>query len=164
VPEPRGDDHRLVEAVSTQSLEVPNLQVLAPRPQSELGSLMARAVASVNTADFEGMPNVLLEAWSRGVPALVLTHDPGGVVETYGLGGFANGSSERLVELARQQWVGRDDRASLSQRCRRYIQTHHAPDLVAERWIRVVSRSALGETQPSLTESEPTCAAYSGKG
>ena len=48
-----------------------------PRPASasnlgRIGVLIDRAVASVNTAEFEGMPNVLLEAWSRGVPALVL--------------------------------------------------------------------------------------------
>ena len=36
----------------------------APLPMPSSGQLMARAVASVNTADFEGMPNVLLEAWA----------------------------------------------------------------------------------------------------
>ena len=47
---------------------------------------MCRAVAAVNTSEFEGMPNVLLEAWSRGVPALVLHYDPGGVVRAHRLG------------------------------------------------------------------------------
>jgi glycosyltransferase involved in cell wall biosynthesis len=155
VVEPARQDNALLEAVSTQSQELPNLELLPPRPQGELWRLMARAVASVNTADREGMPNALLEAWTRGIPALVLTHDPGGVVEGYGLGGFANGSLDKLVELAREHWAGRNDRASLSQRCRRYIQTHHAPDVIAERWTRVVCGSVLDERQPSMTESEP---------
>ena len=98
---------------------------------------MSRAVASVNTADFEGMPNVLLEAWSFGIPPLVRTHDPSGVVTAYRLGGFANGSRERLVELARDQWRSRHDREELALRCRAYLAAHHAPEAVLRGWLDV---------------------------
>jgi glycosyltransferase involved in cell wall biosynthesis len=141
---PSSDEAQLVEEVATQASLVPNLELLAPRPHAELQDLMGRAVASVSTGDFEGMPNVLLEAWSRGVPALVLTHDPGGVVEAAGLGAFAEGSPQTLVELAREQWRSRDERSLISQRCRSYMQTHHAPDLIAEQWSSVLSGSHQG--------------------
>lgn len=152
------DDQLLAESVVQQARDVPNLRLLRPRPHSEIGAIMGRAVASVNTAEFEGMPNVLLEAWSRGVPALVLNHDPDGVVETFGLGGFAGGSSEELVELARQLWAGRHDRGDLRQRCRTYIATHHAPEFVAGQWAQVVSGSTL-EVDRSSVEAEHRCAA-----
>lgn len=153
VPTPhRQSDRELIEEVFAEAATVANLELLAPRPHAEIGELMSRAVASVNTSDFEGMPNVLLEAWTRGVPALVLTHDPGGVVGRYGLGGFADGSFERLVELAREQWDSRDQRGELSQRCRDYIQAHHAPENVVEQWLDVLSvtpRAQSSSSEPS---------------
>jgi glycosyltransferase involved in cell wall biosynthesis len=127
--------------VLAQASELPNLKLLAPRSQPEIEELMSRAVASVNTAEFEGMPNVLLEAWTQGVPALVLNHDPGGVVSTNGLGGFAHGSPTLLVELARQQWMLRDsqeERLAVARRCREYIERNHAPEVVIDQWLGVL--------------------------
>lgn len=160
VPTPHGEaGETLFDQIASEAASLPNLELLAPRGHAEVGELMDRSVASVNTADFEGMPNVLLEAWSRGVPALVLNHDPSGVVRTYGLGGFANGSPERLAELARELWATRGDRPHLSARCRAYVTDHHGPDAVAAQWLQVfahASAQAAGvEQQASL---EPACA------
>jgi glycosyltransferase involved in cell wall biosynthesis len=153
------DDHRVAAAAIAAAGGLPNLEMLAPRPHGELAALMARAVASVNTADFEGMPNVLLEAWARGVPALVLTHDPGGVVSREGLGGFAHGSPTLLVDLAQEQWMTRGDRGALAERCQAYIQMHHAPDRVAAEWLQVLSGSRSVATELPLPETTATCAA-----
>ena len=120
---------------------------------------MARAVASVNTAEYEGMPNVLLEAWCRGVPALVLSHDPDNVVTRYGLGGFANDSRADFVELAREQWVTRSDRAALAERCRAYVAQHHAPSVIAQQWLDLFGRAMPAADDLAVTAPEPTCAA-----
>jgi glycosyltransferase involved in cell wall biosynthesis len=78
VPSIEATERPLAEVVVSQASELPNLQLLAPRSQPEIEDLMSRAVASVSTSEFEGMPNVLLEAWAKGVPALVFSHNPGG--------------------------------------------------------------------------------------
>lgn len=151
VPANDENEASLAEEVRSAAQAVPNLEMLEPRPHTRLGELMGRAVASVNTASFEGMPNVLLEAWSRGVPALVLNHDPGGVVTREGLGGFADGSANRLVELARDLWEHRSDRADLAQRCLAYVETHHSPDAVADRWAALLNLPAAnGTSEPQI--------------
>jgi glycosyltransferase involved in cell wall biosynthesis len=151
VPIPHLDGDELVaQAVMAECDAVPNLELLPPRPHRSLQRLMKRAVASVNTSDFEGMPNVLLEAWSRGVPALVLSHDPDGVVSRCGLGGFANGSAEELARHARELWVTRGDRSELAQRCQAYVREHHAPDVIAQRWLDVLAiRTAVKRLEPA---------------
>ena len=160
VPIPQHADSELVTAqVKAQADDVPNLELLPPRRHEELVSLMNRAVASVNTAEYEGMPNVLLEAWTRGVPALVLTHDPGGVVERHGLGGYAHGSADQLAALARVQWRTRDKRAEVSQRCRAYIERFHAPDAVVAGWLAVVGGGTTVVGDKARAEVESTCAA-----
>jgi glycosyltransferase involved in cell wall biosynthesis len=160
IPTPSDEhDKRLVDAVIAEAEELSNVELLPPRSHSELEGLMSRAVASVNTADFEGMPNVLLEAWSRGVPALTLNHDPDGVIGRYGLGGFAGGSHQALVTLAREQWHTCNDRRHLSERCHSYIAVHHAPDMIAVRWLEILSDPAVSGDIPSPGEGvELTCA------
>ena len=153
------DESGLAETVASQAQGVANLELLDPRPHSEIGELMARAVASVNTAEFEGMPNVLLEAWRRGVPALVLHHDPSGVIERYGLGDFAKGSRERLIELARRQWHERTDRTHVSERCRKYIRTYHEPERVAEQWLRLLGTSSSHQASATTRDTQTICAA-----
>ena len=47
-----------------------NLELLPPRSRGDVGALLDEAVAVVSTSHLEGMPNVFLEGWARGVPAL----------------------------------------------------------------------------------------------
>ncbi|HWX88390.1 MAG TPA: glycosyltransferase family 4 protein, partial [Solirubrobacteraceae bacterium] len=167
VPSPHSERGRtLYKAVEQASRELPNLELLEPRPRAELAPLIDEAVAVVNTADYEGMPNVLLEGWARGVPALVLTHDPGGVVERHGLGGFAGGSMARLTQLAEEMWRTRHDQAEVSKRCRTYLRREHAPESVAMQWYEIVAsdRRPAGPTRQtcrmtdsmtSVTEPKP---------
>lgn len=133
-----GDDPGQAGRLARAAEALPNLAVHEPRPQREVGKLIERAVAVVNTSEYEGMPNVFLEGWSRGVPAIAFSHDPDGVVATHGLGGFASGSRERLVELTRELWASRDDQHALGERCVAYVRTEHAEERVAERWLRQV--------------------------
>jgi len=114
--------------------DIPNLELLGPRPRAELAPLFADAVAIVSTSRSEGVPNVFLEAWARGVPALALAHDPDGAIERERLGGFAGGSPERLAELARELWETRGDRAELATRCREHVTRVHDAGPVADRW------------------------------
>jgi glycosyltransferase involved in cell wall biosynthesis len=151
VPTPHIEsDQCVIDEVPKEAQGIANLELLPPRPHGELQSLMARAVASVNTADFEGMPNVLLEAWRLGVPALVLFHDPDGVVSRYGLGEFADGSWERFVAQARELWRARHDRADTADRCRGYVHAQHAPEAVTRRWLGVLEiAQTSGSEAPS---------------
>ena len=128
------DQTEVVQRLARAREELPNLEVLDPRPRAQLGPLIESAVALVNTSEYEGMPNVFLEGWARGVPALVFSHDPDGVVARHGLGWFAAGSRDRFVELAREQWVARQDQREVAARCVDYVRTHHDAEVVCEAW------------------------------
>jgi glycosyltransferase involved in cell wall biosynthesis len=131
-----GDELEL--AVRSAAEGVPNLALLPPRPHTALCELIDRAVACVNTSDFEGMPNVLLEGWARGVPALALAHDPGGVIERHGLGTFAEGSFPHLVAATRDLWEQRGTRCELAARCRAYVAAHHSSEAIVDGWLGVL--------------------------
>jgi hypothetical protein len=119
--------------------ELPNLEVLDPRPHAELAPLIDRAVAVVSTSTYEGMPNVFLEGWARGVPALAFSHDPDGVVVRHGLGFYASGSRERFAHLARAQWASRGNQREVANRCIAYVRRHHGLDAVCASWRAVLA-------------------------
>ena len=128
----------LRDAAST----VPNLELRDRIPHAELMKLVANAVAVVNTSHVEGLPNVFLEAWARGVPVLTLECDPDGVIERHGLGIAASGSWERFVAGARELLATRLRREELSGRTRAYVDEVHSPDSVGARWAELVARVA----------------------
>jgi glycosyltransferase involved in cell wall biosynthesis len=134
VPEPGPEGDELFVHLEAAVKTTPNLELLAPRPRGELGPLIRQAVAIVSTSEFEGLPNTLLEGWARGVPALVLSHDPDGLIERHQLGGFAAGSAERLAALTSQMWSERDELQDLGRRCREFVQREYAPATVAGQW------------------------------
>jgi glycosyltransferase involved in cell wall biosynthesis len=138
----------LAEEIERRAEALDNVELLAPRPRSELAELVDRAVAMVNTSDFEGMPNVFLEGWTRGVPALALTHDPDGVVTRHGLGWFADGDVDRFAAGAEEAWRTRADQTELAARCRDYAVRRHGPDAVADAWERIL----FGRTTQASTE------------
>lgn len=138
------DSDGLRDEVERAGAGLANLELIPPRPRAELMSLVDRAVAIVSTSDYEGMPNVLLEGWARGVPALVLGHDPDGVIARDGLGGCAGWSSGRLAELAREMWDSRTSRAALARRSREFVARNHEPDTVAARWAEALGLGDRG--------------------
>jgi glycosyltransferase involved in cell wall biosynthesis len=126
---------RRVEAAAR---ELSNLELLEARPRDELMKLIDRSVAIVNTSPREGMPNVFLEGWARGIPALTYEFDPDDRIASHGLGIAAGGSMERFAAGARELWEGRTDRADLSKRSRDYLERTHGGEAVTSRWIELL--------------------------
>ena len=138
IPPTAAEGERLWRRIERAARTLPNFELLPPRPRPELLDLAARAVAMVSTSEFEGMPNIFLEGWARGIPALALNHDPDGVITGHGLGGFAQGRRDRLVELARELWDRRADRGESAARCRAYVLRNHSPEAVSDEWVRAL--------------------------
>jgi len=140
----------LAAEVQAAAERVPNLELLPGRPRLQLMNLIDRAAAIVNTSDFEGMPNIFLEGWSRGVPALALSHDPDGVIEAHGLGEFAHGDATRFQAAAEQLWAARHNGTDLAERCERYVALNHAVEVVAARWHQVLAEVSNGSDTASV--------------
>lgn len=118
--------------------ELPNLEVLPPVPHPQVMELIARSVAVVNTSLTEGMPNVWLEGWARGVPALTLYFDPDGRVAGRGLGLAAGGDLSAFAAAARELWAQRGDRSRYAATTRAYVEEFHSVPRVSAQWAEVV--------------------------
>lgn len=143
VPQP-GEPAALRQQVEEAARELPNLELLPPRSRSEVGALLDRAVAVVSTSVREGLPNVFLEGWSRGVPALALSFDPDGLIAGHGLGAVAGDDPDRFEDEARQMWLGRDDQADVAGRCVAFVAVEHDESAVVDGWQRALEATRGG--------------------
>jgi glycosyltransferase involved in cell wall biosynthesis len=103
---------------------------------------MERSTAVVVTSEHEGMPNVFLEAWARGIPVISLHFDPDGRIAGEGLGLIADGSWEEFVAAVRRLWTDPELRRQIGERARRYVAREHSPEAVGKRWAAAL-REAL---------------------
>jgi glycosyltransferase involved in cell wall biosynthesis len=132
----------LAAEVEDAAQRLPNLELLPPRDRESLRELYSRAVAVVNTSEFEGFPNTFMEGWACGAPALSLRIDPDGVIRSRDLGHVANGSDRALADAARQLWDGRHNAKARGSAARSYIATTHDPDVVVAQWADLIERVA----------------------
>jgi glycosyltransferase involved in cell wall biosynthesis len=133
-------DTPLEQEVHERAARLPNLELLEQRPHGEAMKLVERSVAVVNTGGAEGMPNLFLEAWARGIPVLTYEFDPDSRIAREGLGVSAEASPERFRAGARRLWAERDDRSGLAARVRSYVQSTHGVDAVTRRWQELIAR------------------------
>jgi glycosyltransferase involved in cell wall biosynthesis len=60
--------------------------------------LIGNAKALINTSNFEGFPNIFLEAWATGIPVISLNVNPGNVLNKYNLGICCDGDLNKMKE------------------------------------------------------------------
>ena len=96
---------RLLEQLTDAARDTPNLELLPHQWRDKVLELIGRSAAVVVTSSHEGMPNVFLEAWARGVPVISLHFDPDRRITDDGLGLFADGSWDEFVAAARRLWT-----------------------------------------------------------
>ena len=127
-----------------------NLELLGQLDRGEVLGLIERSVAVVSTSEAEGMPNVFLEAWARGVPVLSLDYDPDGKVSGLGLGLVAGGSGEALRQAASSLWRDTGLRAELGAAGREYVLEVHSPAAVTGRWAEVIRELLSGDAEDAV--------------
>ena len=136
---PENDADRALQAkLEDGDARLDNFELIDQQPRATVLEMVDRSVALVSTSRSEGMPNVFLEAWSRGVPVLTLDYDPDGRIAERGLGVAADGSPERFAEAARSLWSDRSLRDEMGRKGREFVLERHGADAVADRWAEVL--------------------------
>lgn len=105
-------------------------------PHRETIQLIANAKALISTSNFEGFPNVFLEAWATGVPVISLKIDPGNVINKYGLGVCCEGNLEKFKKYMESGELCSIDKSKL----KAYVSEFHDFNRAAERFLDIIER------------------------
>lgn len=128
----------LAAELEREAAPLPNLELAGLLPRPEVLELIDRSYAVVSTSAAEGMPNIFLEAWARGVPVVSLDYDPDGLIERRGMGLVAGGSEQRLGEQVASVWSDEELRRKLGGRGREYVLAAHSPAAVSALWTQAL--------------------------
>jgi glycosyltransferase involved in cell wall biosynthesis len=127
-----GPDPACYEQIRQQAAALPNLEFKGFLPLAEVEPWFDRARVHVLTSRFEGMPNVFLQAWARGVPT-VATIDVGARLDgepVYPAFDDLDAFASHVENLLQDQnsWL------AASTRCREYFDRTHSPSEVLARY------------------------------
>jgi glycosyltransferase involved in cell wall biosynthesis len=103
---------------------------------SETLQLIANAKALISTSNYEGFPNIFLEAWAAGVPVISLKVNPGNVINKYGLGICCDGDLNKMKECIELDKTARIDKKQLIS----YVSTYHDFDKASERFLSILKK------------------------
>ena len=120
------------DSIRRQAAGLANLEFKGFLPLAEVEPWFDRARVHVLTSRFEGMPNVFLQAWARGVPT-VASIDVGARLDgeaVYPHFEDLDGFASHIDNLFRNE----DNWAKASTRCREYFERNHSAAEVRSRY------------------------------
>ena len=133
---PDNDDPDHYETIATRAREIPNLKFLGFVEPDAIHEHFRGAIALVSTSDYEGFPNVFLEAWRYATPVVSLYHTLDGVLEAADVGIHA-GSMVRLEERLGRLVADVEYRARYGWNGREYTSSHYSFEMVVDRYVDV---------------------------
>jgi hypothetical protein len=145
---PKGERFRpgYYEGIRDRAAKLPNVEFTGFLPLAQVEPWFDRARVLVSPSVYEGMPNVFLQAWARGVP----------IVSTVDVGVSVNRLFKEVDEAARQieqlfedegQW------SEASSRAREHFRATHAPEQV-EPYRQLSSRRSQHDRRHHITGSQ----------
>lgn len=96
--------------------------------------LIANAKGLINTSNFEGFPNIFLEAWATGVPVISLKVNPGNVIEKYNLGMCCDGDLNKMKMCIEMNETNNIDKNKLIS----YVSEFHDFGSAADRFLNLI--------------------------
>ncbi|WP_090303216.1 glycosyltransferase [Natronorubrum texcoconense] len=135
---PDNDHPDYSKKIAADARTLSNLDFLGFVDPDEIHDHYRDAIALVNTSDYEGFPNVFLEAWRYATPVVSLHHTLDGILIDEPVGIHA-GSMNALVEAIEQLAVDTSVCERLGFGGRRHMIDHYAFDRLLDRYERVLT-------------------------
>lgn len=123
------------ESIRAQAAKLPNVEFLGFQPLAQTELWFDRARALVSTSVYEGMPNVFLQAWARGVPTVATVDVGSPAIRTFKT--VEEGTQCLEALLADEQAWARASAASLA-----HFQANHSATEVLARYGRLLDELA----------------------
>jgi glycosyltransferase involved in cell wall biosynthesis len=118
--------------------EYPNIKVMGRVDHTRTIELISNSKALISTSNYEGFPNIFLEAWATGVPVISLHVNPGDVLNRFPIGVFCNNDLDRMkICMENDNDLTRFERESLLS----YVYEFHSCDGAADRFLSSINNN-----------------------
>ncbi len=134
---PDNDNPEYFDEVEADARSVPNLEFLGFVEPEDIHSQYRDAIGVVNTSDYEGFPNVFLEAWRYGTPVISLQHSLDGILTDEPVGIHA-GSMDALVDAVERVTSNSSLHESLGLGGRTYMEENYSLEQLVDRYENIL--------------------------
>lgn len=117
-----------------------NITLEGQKNHKEMLEMISNAKALINTSNYEGFPNVYLEAWGTGVPVISLKVNPGNILHDHRLGVCCNGDLNRMKLCIETNETSHFDKDEL----REYVEKFHDSRSAADRFLSILNINVNG--------------------
>lgn len=117
-----------------------NVQIIERIPFAEIPGYFRQSAMFVSTGskEFEGFPNVFLQAAATGVPIVSLEADPG-FISQFHAGVVCQGNLDQLISNVKSLWLDTDRGRNLGQNGQNYVITHHSAADARNRLLEILN-------------------------
>lgn len=133
VGQPKG---RISQKIYAQLNKFENVILKGRQNHKETLRLIANAKALINTSNFEGFPNIFLEAWATGVPVISLKINPGNIINKYNLGICCENDLQKMKTCIELDETHNFDKNKLIN----YVWEFHDFNTAADRFINLLQQ------------------------
>jgi len=131
--------HDELVAADVRSQCPSNVVIIERIPFDEMPQYFARARLFISTgsSEFEGFPNVFLQAGAAGVPVVSLEVDPEFIVQ-HETGVVCYGDLEKLAAVVNDLWSDTKESRRIGQNGRSYVTTYHSVEETRKRLVSIL--------------------------
>lgn len=133
---PNDDEVDYYERIRSEAEAISNLSFEGFVPPDRVHHYFRHAMMLVNTSDYEGLPNVFLEAWRYATPVVSLYYSYDGKFDGGDIGLYS-GSFDTLVDDVERLCTDAVIRDRLGENGREYLEANHSLDRVYDRYVEV---------------------------
>jgi glycosyltransferase involved in cell wall biosynthesis len=128
------------ERMMLEAKKISNLTFIEKVPYNEIQEYFDRAKLFVCTSDYEGFPNVHLQACLGKTPIVTLNINPDDYLDNYDIGYCAGGNVDNLVEKIEELMSNSDKLEKKASNAYEYVYKNHNVEFVGEYWKSLIGR------------------------
>lgn len=112
------------DPIIKQGKNIRNLLIYGEKTAEEIGELLSKTTLLVNTSEYEGFPNVFIQAWLQGTPTISICIDPSKALSKHHAG-VVSGSFQQLVSDVRRLILAPEEVERLGRNARLFSEANH---------------------------------------
>lgn len=133
---PNDDEEAFYEEIRERASSIPNLRFEGFVDPDQIHEYYRDSIALVNTSDYEGFPNVFMEAWRHETPVVSLYYDVDDMLDREEIG-IRSGSMEALLQDVARLIGDPELQDRLGEAGKAHLRENHSLDAVVAAYRRL---------------------------
>ena len=131
-------DYKGWNLLQEKANQISNLTFIEHIPFHDIQVYFNKAIAFVNTSDFEGFPNTFLQAMQGKTPIISLNVNPDNFIDEYNCGIFCNNNFDLLIEKTKELLQNKNELRTKGENAFKYLKENHDINIIGKQLEEII--------------------------